>query len=53
MDIKLNGDLKISKNAKTVLARRYLKKDADGKPTETPAEMILRVASTLAEADLL
>lgn len=53
MDIKSIGDLKISENAKTVLERRYLKKDADGNPIETPGEMILRVASTLAEADLL
>ena len=32
----------LSKNAVTVLERRYLKKDADGKPTEKPDDRRIR-----------
>jgi ribonucleoside-diphosphate reductase alpha chain len=46
-----NG-LHLSKNAKTVLARRYLKKDEHGKPMENPAQMFRRVARHIARADL-
>jgi ribonucleoside-diphosphate reductase alpha chain len=53
MGIRLNGDVKISDNAKTVLERRYLKKDEEGNPIESPKDMMFRVAKTLAEADLL
>jgi len=42
----------LSKNAVTVLERRYLKKGVDGKPTETPEEMFRRVAGAIASADL-
>lgn len=38
-------------NAKTVLERRYLAKDQDGKVTETIDELFHRVASAIAEAD--
>lgn len=38
-------------NAKTVLERRYLAKDQDGKLTETIDELFHRVASAIAEAD--
>lgn len=41
----------LSDNARIVLAKRYLKKDADGKPTEVPEEMFWRVAYTIASAD--
>ena len=30
---------KISQNARTVLERRYLKKDSDGRPAEKPGQM--------------
>jgi len=45
-----NG-LDLSPNAKTVLERRYLKKDPDGQIQETPAQMFHRVASFIAEAE--
>ncbi|AHG90384.1 ribonucleoside-diphosphate reductase, adenosylcobalamin-dependent [Gemmatirosa kalamazoonensis] len=41
----------LSQNARTVLAKRYLVKDAAGKPTETPEDMFWRVATVVAEAD--
>ena len=43
--------LSLSENALKVLEKRYLKRDKDGKPTETAKELFLRVASTLAAAD--
>ena len=43
--------LDLSKNAIKVLEKRYLKRDAQGNPTETPKDLFLRVASTLADAD--
>lgn len=42
----------LTKNAITVLERRYLKRDKDGKVLETPAQMFRRVADTIAAADL-
>lgn len=42
----------LSKNATTVLERRYLKRDSDGKPTETPAAMFRRVAEAIASAEI-
>ncbi|MCM0083884.1 vitamin B12-dependent ribonucleotide reductase [Geomonas sp. Red32] len=41
----------LSKNAQTVLEKRYLKRDTTGKPLETPADMFRRVAATIAQAD--
>jgi ribonucleoside-diphosphate reductase alpha chain len=45
--------LEITPNALTVLERRYLKKDADGKVTEKPEDMFRRVSGDIAQADLL
>lgn len=42
---------KLSKNAITVLEKRYLKKGPDGKPIETPEDMFRRVAKAIASAD--
>ncbi len=41
----------ISKNALTVLEKRYLRRDSSGKSLETPADMFRRVADTIAAAD--
>ena len=45
-------ELSLSENGLKVLSKRYLKRDKDGNPTETPKELFYRVASTLANADL-
>lgn len=47
----IRNGLDLSDNAKTVLARRYLKKDLEGEPTETPAQMFRRVARHIAQAE--
>ena len=41
----------LSENARIVLARRYLKKNEDGQPTEDPETMFWRVARVIAEED--
>ncbi len=41
----------LSKNARTVLERRYLKKDAKGRLLETPEQMFDRVARHVAKAE--
>ena len=41
----------ITENSRVVLSRRYLKKDADGIPTEQPNDMFYRVADNLAAAE--
>ena len=46
-----SGPASFSQNARTVLEKRYLVKDATGKPTEKPEEMFWRVAKTIAEGD--
>jgi ribonucleoside-diphosphate reductase alpha chain len=45
------GDVTLTANARTVLAKRYLVKDASGEPTETPEQLFWRVATVVAEAD--
>ena len=41
----------LSDNARIVLARRYLKKDAKGRPVEEPETMFWRVARVIADED--
>jgi ribonucleoside-diphosphate reductase alpha chain len=42
----------LTANAQKVLEKRYLKKNAEGKVTETPEELFRRIAKTIASADL-
>ena len=41
----------LAKNAETVLERRYLRKDQQGRTIESPADMFRRVADAVASAD--
>jgi len=41
----------VTANAKVVLSRRYLKKDDNGKPIETPRQLFERVARAIASAE--
>lgn len=43
--------VRLSENALTVLHRRYLEKDATGKPIEMPTHLFRRVAANIAEAE--
>ena len=45
------GDAQLNDNARTVISKRYLIKDATGTPVEQPEDMFWRVAGTVAEAD--
>ena len=45
------GPVTLSQNARTVLEKRYLVKDASGRATEKPEDMFWRVATVVAEAD--
>ncbi|HSA54114.1 MAG TPA: adenosylcobalamin-dependent ribonucleoside-diphosphate reductase, partial [Gemmatimonadaceae bacterium] len=45
------GPVSLSQNARTVLEKRYLVRDATGKPTETPEQLFWRVATVVADAD--
>jgi len=45
------GDAQLNDNARTVIGKRYLVKDASGTAVERPEDMFWRVARTVAEAD--
>jgi ribonucleoside-diphosphate reductase alpha chain len=49
--IFLKKGLALSENAVTVLKRRYLRKDSQGKVIETPEKMFRRVAQHIAKAE--
>lgn len=49
----LSFESQLTPNALTVLKKRYLKKDTQGSPTETPQKMFHRVAKYIASADKL
>jgi ribonucleoside-diphosphate reductase alpha chain len=46
-------EIHLTSNALTVLSRRYLKKDEQGRVIESPQEMFRRVAANVAQADLM
>src|SRR3954468_17379087 len=46
-----HGEAQLNDNARTVISKRYLIKDATGTPMEQPEDMFWRVAGTVAEAD--
>ena len=53
-DDVLPGDIptaELTENARIVLGKRYLKKDAKGNPTENAETMFWRVAKTIADVD--
>ena len=45
------GALDLSENARVILEQRYLRKDAEGNPIETPEELFRRVSSAVAEGE--
>ncbi|HWL39070.1 MAG TPA: vitamin B12-dependent ribonucleotide reductase [Gemmatimonadaceae bacterium] len=45
------GPAQLNENARTVIRKRYLVKDAKGTPVEQPEDMFWRVAGTVAEGD--
>lgn len=51
LDYKKESVFKLNPTAKVVLERRYLKKDAKGKPCETPEDMLWRVAGNIASVE--
>jgi len=49
----VEDDLKLPLNAITILAARYLRRDENRRIIETPRQLFMRVAKTVAEVDLL
>jgi len=49
--IFVKNELALTDNARTVLQRRYLRKDSDGKVIESPEDMFRRVAHHIARAE--
>ncbi len=52
MSVEMQDKVELSENAIKVLEKRYLKRDKEGKCTETPATMFKRVADSIAKAEL-
>lgn len=54
-NLNVSDDMKepyLTENSRVVLERRYLKKDKNGKVIETAKDLFLRVAETIAKADI-
>ncbi len=51
MDVSMGTMSELTKNAKIVLTKRYLKKDTDGSVIEKPKDLFRRVAQDIAQAD--
>lgn len=49
--LRVPDSIPLTENARTVLRKRYLKKDANGNVLETPEDMFRRVARFIASAD--
>ena len=49
----LSKTISLGPNASKVLEKRYLKKDEEGRVTETPEDLFRRVADTVASADII
>ena len=52
-DYVRDEDINLSSNSLEVLRRRYLRRDEDGHPSETPAQMFYRVAHHLGKAEAI
>jgi len=52
IDAAIPEKIGLSENARLVLAKRYLKKDDQDEPIETPEDMLRRVATNIAQAEL-
>jgi ribonucleoside-diphosphate reductase alpha chain len=52
IDAETPETIELTENARVVLAKRYLKKDDTGQPTEAPEEMFRRVAANVAQAEM-
>jgi len=52
-DYVRDEDINLSSNSLEVLRRRYLRRDEDGQPSETPAQMFYRVAHHLGKAEAI
>jgi len=48
---RANSRVELAENARVVLERRYLAKDGRGNVTETPEQLVRRVAHTIAQAE--
>lgn len=46
-----NQNVDLSDNSRTILEKRYIRKDKQGKPTETVEEMFDRIATAIAKPD--
>lgn len=49
--IEAQSEIELSDNARTVLEKRYLRKNEEGKVVETPEQLFRRVAENIAQAD--